>query len=163
MRTVSAFALSFLSTPSARRATLPRVAPPLEAALFLSTPSARRATFQPVTGMENETFLSTPSARRATFCFAATVRQHPDFYPRPPRGGRRASALPLIPTTPFLSTPSARRATYISIAQRLYPKISIHALCEEGDDVIPLLGVSFQNFYPRPPRGGRPGISRTHV
>ena len=58
-------------------------------------------------------FLSTPSARRATY--PAQICQPPktNFYPRPPRGGRR-----LVPpfrwmptTTPFLSTPSARRAT----------------------------------------------------
>ena len=39
--------------------------------------------------------------------------------------------------------------------------ISIHALREEGD----LRNICFRctdarNFYPRPPRGGRPGISR---
>ena len=55
------------------------------------------------------------------------------FYPRPPRGGRRAG----IP-------PSMRVS-----------EISIHALREEGDiyivDGTPIL----DDFYPRPPRGGR--------
>ena len=33
----------------------------------------------------------------------------------------------------FLSTPSARRATSIVDAKAVSEKISIHALCEEGD------------------------------
>ena len=57
---------------------------------FLSTPSARRATESLVclvrTGVE---FLSTPSARRATIAATARETIHGDFYPRPPRGGRR--------------------------------------------------------------------------
>ena len=82
-----------------------------------------------------------------------------DFYPRPPRGGRRFFAqivkpLKLIsihalreegdvirlPTSImrdiFLSTPSARRATGIIIGCPEGQKISIHALREEGDFVI---------------------------
>ena len=35
-------------------------------------------------------------------------------------------------------------------------KISIHALREEGDDSVSLCAVQPTNFYPRPPRGGRP-------
>ena len=57
---------------------------------FLSTPSARRATVgstQVIT--PHATFLSTPSARRATSYkyFAKSVSTN--FYPRPPRGGRQ--------------------------------------------------------------------------
>ena len=33
--------------------------------------------------------------------------------------------------------------------------ISIHALREEGDQDIPLVPLIDDNFYPRPPRGGR--------
>ncbi len=77
----------------------------------------------------------------------------------------------------FLSTPSARRATavvcddlrrgLISIhalregdhRQRL-PRstrnISIHALREEGDSTSSGCASGSSNFYPRPPRGGRP-------
>ena len=36
-------------------------------------------------------FLSTPSARRATQRFVYNARHEMDFYPRPPRGGRRVS------------------------------------------------------------------------
>ena len=78
----------------------------------------------------------------------------------------------------FLSTPSARRATSTPSKQSREPEISIHALREEGDDIIQdyvLEGKKFlstpsarrattpdinsigaqQDFYPRPPRGGR--------
>ena len=34
--------------------------------------------------------------------------------------------------------------------------ISIHALREEGDTSTPAGKTSVSNFYPRPPRGGRP-------
>ena len=78
----------------------------------------------------------------------------------------------------FLSTPSARRATvmgYITIfTERIsihalreegdhrhasgcfvHKVISIHALREEGDGSIMTLETYRENFYPRPPRGGR--------
>ena len=82
-------------------------------------------------------FLSTPSARRATEIPYSqyTVKE-------------------------FLSTPSARRATSRQMVQSLTTLISIHALREEGD----LSGSggqqSMANFYPRPPRGGRPQRKR---
>ena len=105
-------------------------------------------------------FLSTPSARRATLCLVVTfhfrdisihaLREEGDtlqsksterlfdFYPRPPRGGRRAQHGRLSTRRrTFLSTPSARRAT--SAGQQVPPES--------------------QYFYPRPPRGGRPGCT----
>ena len=79
-----------------------------------------------------------------------------DFYPRPPRGGRRhpyskKTCLWLFLSTPsarratcpvcggklgllFLSTPSARRATAVATGTDPIPWISIHALREEGDE-----------------------------
>ena len=56
-----------------------------------------------------------------------------NFYPRPPRGGRRFPWSSCSFATRFLSTPSARRATYPPLP---CSAISLH-------------------FYPRPPRGGR--------
>ena len=61
-----------------------------------------------------------------------------DFYPRPPRGGRRKSDFYTAPASTFLSTPSARRAT-----PAIYD------------------GKKLFYFYPRPPRGGRPGVPST--
>ena len=102
-----------------------------------------------------------------------------NFYPRPPRGGRRCQAAarvtilwisihalreegdrcsPMIATRggkPFLSTPSARRATEQRYVQNVEGCISIHALREEGDCRVPIMGTAKKNFYPRPPRGGR--------
>ena len=102
--------------------------------IFLSTPSARRATVHPArsTGSISnfyprpprggrlvvalrkalaDLFLSTPSARRATSGQAGAIRH-----------GLR-----------FLSTPSARRATPAPPGQGGPSAISIHALREEGD------------------------------
>ena len=56
-----------------------------------------------------------------------------NFYPRPPRGGRRDVRSVLLSESLFLSTPSARRATACWAAARVPALISIHALREEGD------------------------------
>ena len=80
-----------------------------------------------------------------------------DFYPRPPRGGRRHWHIGHKRTLQFLSTPSARRATPAQWAGGLSLHISIHALREEGDRPPPGQAQhKATNFYPRPPRGGRP-------
>ena len=125
----------FLSTPSARRATLcppliprwkgyfyprpPRGGRPIMPGrlvsvhcIFLSTPSARRATNTAADAQAKAaTFLSTPSARRATSLPSTMYSSFWNFYPRPPRGGRLCAP-----------RPPARTGW-----------ISIHALREEGD------------------------------
>ena len=61
---------------------------------FLSTPSARRATVilsLPTTSRKR--FLSTPSARRATQRTGSGYHLMRYFYPRPPRGGRLTSKI----------------------------------------------------------------------
>ena len=100
-------------------------------------------------------FLSTPSARRATRQGGRFAHQCQHFYPRPPRGGR-----PILPMTEsrlwlFLSTPSARRATQLHALSAVVVIISIHALREEGDNAGVCHKAQGQDFYPRPPRGGR--------
>ena len=148
----------FLSTPSARRTTK-RLEGLTPIQKFLSTPSAGRATAAERPPLLDIIFLSTPSAGRATSC-PCTRSRHPDyFYPRPPRGGRPVtlgcshirvmisihalreegdlfSLSACGRRTSFLSTPSARRAT--------------------GWDAEPPRRE--RNFYPRPPRGGRPSV-----
>ena len=104
-----------------------------KASRFLSTPSARRATCQPRPGSRPDQFLSTPSARRATRVYLKVCY-----------AGR------------FLSTPSARRATDVLLRAAAHSSISIHALREEGDSTTETVISSISNFYPRPPRGGRP-------
>ena len=91
--------------------------------------------------------------------FAASSGSY-NFYPRPPRGGRRWMPVTKMWMQKFLSTPSARRAT-----QRLdfffdACIISIHALREEGDLQLPLCVLDMiLDFYPRPPRGGRLSVT----
>ena len=80
----------FLSTPSARRATLRFL---LVAALtYISIHALReegdRAGLY-FAGLRRK-FLSTPSARRATLFGSRSVSWALHFYPRPPRGGRHA-------------------------------------------------------------------------
>ena len=100
---------------------------------FLSTPSARRATLDVLVGAASAAFLSTPSARRATWQILVTVGVPSDFYPRPPRGGRPLEGDKTYDRVKFLSTPSARRATQAAHRAGRHGEISIHALREEGD------------------------------
>ena len=79
-----------------------------------------------------------------------------NFYPRPPRGGRPFLAASAACCGVFLSTPSARRATQRMETAALDVLISIHALREEGDPRLRRYVRQRRHFYPRPPRGGRP-------
>ena len=69
--------------------------------------------------------------------------------------GDNSMAAMYLPSAPFLSTPSARRATLFEIEKQLAVAISIHALREEGDADYLGLPTKVEDFYPRPPRGGR--------
>ena len=80
-----------------------------------------------------------------------------NFYPRPPRGGRLAALSWSTPSWGFLSTPSARRATFAPAAMpsslSLFlstpsaRRATLESVMLEQTDI---------DFYPRPPRGGRP-------
>ena len=59
----------------------------------------------------------------------------------------------------FLSTPSARRATVGVYYYTYATSISIHALREEGDSIKLARPNQETDFYPRPPRGGRPAAA----
>ncbi len=195
---------SFLSTPSARRATLfsfffARIrkisihALREEGDLYqLSALSSARTDFYPrpprggrrdrrnVSNADKYFYPRPPRGGRPVPSSAPCDRLS-NFYPRPPRGGRPNGKHAQIPryyisihalreegdvvirmialvSTLFLSTPSARRATVTSPDSRLQIPISIHALREEGDRRSKGGGQSGQNFYPRPPRGGRHGF-----
>ena len=94
-----------------------------------------------------------------------------NFYPRPPRGGRRRGQQAQGVTTIFLSTPSARRATrfFLHIARQV--NISIHALREEGDqDVCSASGGTAISIHalreegdPEPPDSGRASTISIHA
>ena len=145
----------FLSTPSARRATDFVTLTAIEIS-FLSTPSARRATQGPG-ALHGVLRISIHALREEGDCVTGNpVMLRNNFYPRPPRGGRRATPTATMPSTKFLSTPSARRATEAVGLALVSHAISIHALREEGDLTIPWYLRGEMDFYPRPPRGGRP-------
>ena len=106
--------------------------------VFLSTPSARRATFEERKAFVYELFLSTPSARRATrpawrlyLVYAISIHALREE-------GDQAGADP-------------RPCAF---------DISIHALREEGDEMSDEEKALQNDFYPRPPRGGRPWAKR---
>ena len=167
----------FLSPPSARRATGSRWG--TSAVQTISIPALREegdTSHRPKQLIFNT--ISIPALREEGDRWAVIemVASY-DFYPRPPRGGRRAlarkaaldmrflsppSARRATTTRPlrstlvsFLSPPSARRATlFLQIILRLF-RISIPALREEGDISSINYPEGTANFYPRPPRGGR--------
>ena len=101
----------FLSTPSARRATsTSRTNCPVDS-LFLSTPSARRATQSPSSAAQWTTYFYPRPPRGGRRAYAASTMLPQNFYPRPPRGGRQHPPERGRGQAKFLSTPSARRAT----------------------------------------------------
>ena len=122
-------------------------------------------------------FLSTPSARRATAVTQTGSVTSVHFYPRPPRGGRRASTARRLSFMQFLSTPSARRATRTSCTRSLpmrflstpsarratyrYATYKATAIFLSTPSARRATRASSSRrchsmyFYPRPPRGGR--------
>ena len=124
----------FLPTPSARRATARPPAP--WSGGFISTHALREEGDGVGQGLRARHIpISTHALREeGDRPLPAGVARISDFYPRPPRGGRRGRRLRCTQPRP----------------------ISTHALREEGDlDQVqkPRLQT---DFYPRPPRGGRP-------
>ena len=100
---------------------------------FLSTPSARRATGR-AERTHHARAISIHALREEGDVPCDSVCQTiEDFYPRPPRGGRRCQPRPGSRPDQFLSTPSARRATATPGGDYSGVHISIHALREEGD------------------------------
>ena len=168
----------FLSTPSARRATGFGAQTPSGGYDFYPRPPRGGRQDSETNGFRIIKFLSTPSARRATRTRRQMVSGSSNFYPRPPRGGRPSTpgfatlSYNFYPRPPrggrqdsetngfriikFLSTPSARRATKTPKQEKSTKVISIHALREEGDGTRRPMVPKPSNFYPRPPRGGRP-------
>ena len=146
----------FLSTPSARRATMMIPASIPSPLKFLSTPSARRATDDPLK-VTSITVISIHALREeGDSDHPASGRQQEISIHALREEGDPATRTKVTMARVFLSTPSARRATFRNPCQPLQEGISIHALREEGDRLTPTATRSPANFYPRPPRGGRP-------
>ena len=168
----------FLSTPSGWRATQAasfRPCPPV----FLSTPSGWRATRSKKHNLcASTTFLSTPSGWRATLYDYTDPATGKHFYPRPPGGGRLISSI--FPRRSANISIHALRVEGDSSCHKstAQDNISIHALRVEGDVGIFVCAAvtgaflstpsgwrattrhynvagSYNDFYPRPPGGGR--------
>ena len=169
--------------------------------VFLSTPSARRATIAP--GLWSDLHgISIHALREEGDHGSAEQRARPShFYPRPPRGGRLD--LYNLDPRPVHFYPRPPRGGRRQIQRKMHANksISIHALREEGDRLcgrgrnpgdisihalreegdLPVKpkrrgdvkflstpsarratrepaedNFDIRNFYPRPPRGGRP-------
>ena len=146
--------------------------------LFLSTPSARRAT-QPLDHLIRERAISIHALRKEGDVFGMLpFRSVKNFYPRPPRGGRPPAVARGYPSAKIsihalreegdvggdpalglfgISIHALREEGDAGPQLRERPeRISIHALREEGDEEGPKVFRLKTNFYPRPPRGGRP-------
>ena len=179
--------LSFLSTPSARRATrLPEGSPRSgtaisihalreEGDLLLALAGTKHQGIS-IHALREEGDVGLGFAESLCFCISIhALREEGDLH------GALSDAVPGA----FLSTPSARRATPYPPDREQVSQISIHALREEGDlpAVRPPLGDSKflstpsarrattdprsegglpHDFYPRPPRGGRPSPLHLH-
>ena len=127
--------IAFLSTPSARRATVTDQVSH-GGRIFLSTPSARRATQSAqeaadslqisIHALREEGDRTADFARRGQQISIHALREEGDRGHPDPSGTNRK----------FLSTPSARRATRIGCDVVESVAISIHALREEGDILV---------------------------
>ena len=146
----------FLSTPSARRATSPSLFPILTAKHFYPRPP-RGGRPVPIALLKLLDTISIHALREeGDLLHGVHLLCGVYFYPRPPRGGRLINGFQMAQVQLFLSTPSARRATVIDGNNAVSYEISIHALREEGDLPLELALTLICDFYPRPPRGGRP-------
>ena len=105
------YALIFLSTPSARRATWHQYGASVHQSISIHALREEGDGSSPIKFHARRGFLSTPSARRATKLPPRKRSSQKNFYPRPPRGGRQ----------------SGHPALDAGV------RISIHALREEGD------------------------------
>ncbi len=123
---------------------------------FLSTPSARRATWLCM-AFSMSLIISIHALReegdaRATGLDDSAI----DFYPRPPRGGRRGAQAQRAGPRDFYPRPPRGGRPLLLEYLTICTEISIHALREEGDERANLDALTLHDFYPRPPRGGRP-------
>ena len=148
----------FLSTPSARRATQKRNQQSTNRR-FLSTPSARRATHAivydipftqisihalreegdplPFFDLANGDDISIHALREeGDRRRVLRLRNHAgDFYPRPPRGGRRDELQRYVREQAISIHALREEGDYHRRPAAHVRQISIHALREEGDDV----------------------------
>ena len=100
-------------------------------------------------------FLSTPSGWRATRGLRGQLWAGDDFYPRPPGGGRQKKIKNFSKTFKFLSTPSGWRATTVYIISLRALRFLSTPSGWRATFRCKAIRSKLQNFYPRPPGGGR--------
>ena len=100
-------------------------------------------------------FLSTPSARRATrdahgchFFLGISIHALRE------EGDHQRYSFPVVLSL-FLSTPSARRATVKEDVDHAFHRFLSTPSARRATGVVVCTAASVENFYPRPPRGGR--------
>ena len=152
---------------------------------FLSTPSARRATALALDGREILHISIHALCEEGDLALYELLKLLSNFYPRPLRGGRRTSGT--TPTAGYYFYPRPLRGGrhqghgHHHQPEDFYPRplrggrrvcasgkmehwgISIHALCEEGDILLPPTPGTQFDFYPRPLRGGRHMVLVLHL
>ena len=169
----------FLSTPSARRATLAALCRHRLYTNFYPRPprGGRHAGIRDVTQWLIISIHALREEDDSEQC--CTHQRNANFYPRPPRGGRPFFFTGCSPRFAFLSTPSARRTTYMGIptgvaglflstpsARRTTSEWAAERKAQQKflstpsarRTTMPAItaGIGAADFYPRPPRGGRP-------
>ena len=166
-------ASTFLSTPSARRATAVRLCHATHRQHFYPRPPRGGRPSEDGSYLTLDSFLSTPSARRATQGRAGffvivgisihALREEGDnssyvlffhllfisIHALREEGDLLQHCL-FAQVCEFLSTPSARRATSASDEQAFGYQISIHALREEGDRTLVLSMIVSMIFLSTP-------------
>ena len=95
-------------------------------------------------------FLSTPSARRATRRPSRRTTASGNFYPRPPRGGRPQQRAAAIAVADFYPRPPRGGRLPCRQRCRRLSAISIHALREEGDTIMPTYVEAYVQFLSTP-------------
>ena len=124
--------------------------------IFLSTPSARRATLCAAVLYVFIIFLSTPSARRATLLAESAFLLRTISIHALREEGDEARIKQFLGECIFLSTPSARRATRAANSFAQAEIFLSTPSARRATLVLYFFFRHFRHFYPRPPRGGRP-------
>ena len=146
----------FLSTPSGWRATFAaRKDSALEIAISIHALRVEGDPVEPLHIFEVAISIHALRVEGDRLSRTLTRGQCSNFYPRPPGGGRLRYVHDAPGKCSFLSTPSGWRATTFAVRVSTCPEISIHALRVEGDSSCHRSMAQDNNFYPRPPGGGR--------
>ena len=147
----------FLSTPSARRATVGSVISAIKQKLFLSTPSARRATTSTLWSSSCSRYFYPRPPRGGRLYRSDCSCRCSNFYPRPPRGGRR-QLLAVYPRPRYISIHALREEgdqRFFALSSRMMVFLSTPS-ARRATGLVADIGDVLGHFYPRPPRGGRP-------